>query len=293
MERWMTPDLNRVLLLLGIGMISFSVLIGVMAKRIRNTFKPFSKRAILYGIVALIPFALAGLLVATGLFANYTAWFIFFQCLFLLVGTLHLYYMQRKLPWGRDHAFWADLLFSVLIMLAGAVCFFLLYRLVNREGLELTMVMSVFFFIIPLFVLYTYRKAMAIPPKVHKQWYYPVHQPVEDPEEGKLKNMLLISFEFQKKGIDHYFTNFRAKAPADMELRLLFYYFINDYNERHPQEKIHFLNDYGEPCGWMFYKKPKWYTVITKYMDADKTIFINRIRENDVIVCARTFEPVS
>ncbi len=45
---------------------------------------------------------------------------------------------------------------------------------------------------------------------------------LEDPDENKLKNMLLISFEFQKGGTDHCFTNFRAKAPADMELRLLF-----------------------------------------------------------------------
>jgi hypothetical protein len=289
MERWMTPDLNKVLMLLGIGMLSFSVLIGVMAKRIRKSFKPFSKRALLFGLVSLIPFALAGLLVATGLFSNYTSWYIFFQALFLLTGSLHLYYMERKLPWGQDQAFWADLLFTLLIMLAGGICFFMLYRLVNREGLELIMSTSVFFFILPLFVLYTWRTAMVIPPKVYKQWYYPVHQPIEDPDENKLKNMLLISFEFQKGGTDHYFTNFRAKAPADMELRLLFYYFINDYNERHPQGTIHYLNDVGEPCGWMFYKKPKWYNVFTQYMDADKTIFTNRIRENDVIVCARTY----
>lgn len=290
MERWLTPDLNKVLILLGIGMISFSVLIGVFAKRIRNSFKPFSKRALWYGLVSLVPFALAGLLVASGMFASYTSYYIFFQVLFLLTGSLHLYMMERKLPWGQDQAFWADLLFTVLIMLAGGICFFLIYRLVNREGLELIMATSAFFFMLPLFVLYTWRQAMAIPPKVYKQWYYPVHQPVEDPDENKLKNMLLISFEFQKKGVDHFFTNFRAKAPADMELRLLFYYFINDYNERHPQGRINYLNDVGEPCGWMFYKKPKWYTVFTSYMDADKTIFTNRIRENDVIVCARTFE---
>ncbi len=75
-----------------------------------------------------------------------------------------------------------------------------------------------------------------------------------------------------------------------MELGELFYYFINDYNERHPQGQIMFSNGTGKPYGWMFYKKPKWYTILTTYMDSDKTIYLNRIRENDVIVCSRIIE---
>jgi hypothetical protein len=196
--------------------------------------------------------------------------------------------MHRKMDWGKEKkTFVPDLIFTFLILLAGSICFMLAYRWLNREGLEISMMFSTLFFIIPLFVWHTFLSAMAIPPKVLNQWYYPVHEPMEDPEENKLKNMLLISFEFQKNGQDSFFTNFRAKAPVDMELGELFYYFINDYNERHPQGQIHFTNGTGKPYGWMFYKKPKWYTILTTYMDADKTIYLNRIRENDVIVCSR------
>jgi len=74
-----------------------------------------------------------------------------------------------------------------------------------------------------------------------------------------------------------------------MELGELFYYFINDYNERHPLEHIQYVNGPGDPHGWMFYKKPKWYNILTRYMDADRTIFLNGIRENDVIVCIRAY----
>lgn len=290
MERFITPDLNKVLMLLGIGFLSLSVILGFVARKIRNSFKPFSKRAILYLVIAALLFALTGLIIGAPLFSSYTGYFIFFQVLFLLYGTAHVYLMERKLPWGADRAFWPDFIFTFLVMVAGAVGFVLAYRLVNREGLEIALMPSVLVFLVPLFVLYTFRQAMALPPKVLKQWYYPVHQPVEDPDESKLKNLLLISFEFQKKGDDAWYTNFRAKAPTDMELGTLFYYFINDYNERHPEGRIHFVNGQGTPHGWMFYKKPKWYNIFTRYVDADRTIFTNNIRENDVIVCARTFE---
>jgi hypothetical protein len=284
----LSPELNKLLLYLGIGLISFSAIIAVFAKKIRSSFKPFSKRAIWYLLISVAVFSLTGLFIAARFFSSYNGYFIFFQVLFLLYGGLHIYMMHRKMDWGKEKkTFVPDLIFTFLILLAGSICFMLAYRWLNREGLEISMMFSTLFFIIPLFVWHTFLSAMAIPPKVLNQWYYPVHEPMEDPEENKLKNMLLISFEFQKNGQDSFFTNFRAKAPVDMELGELFYYFINDYNERHPQGQIHFTNGTGKPYGWMFYKKPKWYTILTTYMDADKTIYLNRIRENDVIVCSR------
>lgn len=287
----LSPELNKLLLYLGIGLISFSAIIGVFAKKVRNSFKPFSKRAIWYLLVSVAVFALTGLFIAARFFSSYNGYFIFFQVLFLLYGALHIHMMHRRMDWGKEkQTFVPDLIFTFLILLAGSICFMLAYRWLNREGLEISMMFSALFFIIPLFVWHTFLYALAIPPKVLNQWYYPVHEPMEDPEESKLKNMLLISFEFQKNGQESYFTNFRAKAPVDMELGELFYYFINDYNERHPQGQIHFSNGTGKPYGWMFYKKPKWYTIMTTYMDSDKTIYLNRIRENDVIVCSRILE---
>jgi hypothetical protein len=287
----LSPELNKLLLYLGIGLISFSAIIGVFAKKIRSSFKPFSKRAIWYLLISVAVFAVTGLFIAASFFSSYNGYFIFFQVLFLLYGSLHIYLMHKKMDWGKEkQSFVPDLIFTFIILLAGSICFMLAYRWLNREGLEISMMFSTLFFIIPLFVWHTFLSALAIPPKVLNQWYYPVHEPMEDPEESKLKNMLLISFEFQKNGQDTYFTNFRAKAPVDMELGELFYYFINDYNERHPQGQIHFSNGTGKPYGWMFYKKPKWYTVLTTYMDSDKTIYLNRIRENDVIVCSRILE---
>jgi hypothetical protein len=141
--------------------------------------------------------------------------------------------------------------------------------------------------LVPYFVYQTYLKSVAIPPKIYKEWYYPAHAQEPDLEEAKLKNLLVISFEFQKQMEDRYFTNFRAKAPVDMEFGQLFYYFINDYNDRHGGSSIRYSNMQGDLHGWIFYRKPKWYHLSTKYIDTEKTIFINNIRENDVIICNR------
>ena len=288
MERWMTPDFGRLMMYLGIGMISLSVIISLVARKIRSTFKPFSKKAIWYLLAAGAVFALTSLLVALKWFSSYAGYFVFFQVVFLLYGALHVYLMKLKLNWGEDDmGFVAELIYTILVMLLGMIAFMLVYRLVNREGLELSMMLSTLIFIVPLFVWQTFQTALYIPPKVLNQWYYPVHEAREEPDETKLKNMLLISFEFQKNGQDPYFTNFRARAPVDMDLGELFYYFINDYNERHPNGQILYSNGTGKPYGWMFYKKPRWYTILTRYMDAEKTIYLNRIRENDVIVCSR------
>jgi hypothetical protein len=176
----------------------------------------------------------------------------------------------------------------VLVALLGSIGFILLYGYTNKDDFQYLMAGGVLLFVVPFFFYNTFRKALAIPPKILKQWYYPVQEDVEEPDENKMKNLLVISFEFPKQAHDNSFTNFRAKAPVDMEMGKLFYYFINDYNERHPNGRIQFINKGGEPHGWIFYKKPKWYSVMTKYVDADKTIFNNRIRENDVIICTRS-----
>lgn len=288
MEKWMSPEVQRMLAILGIGFLSLGVLMGFVIAKIRGSFKPFTRPTVFYILAYGAAFALIGFGIASPWFASYLQYYIFFQALIALLGSLHVYTMYRFMKWTDANTFWPELLLTLVITLLGGLCFIMTYRIINREGLELAMASAALFFIIPFFVYRTYRAAIAIPPKVLKQWYYPLNQQnVMEPDESKLKNLLVISFEFQKKKGDKYYTNFRAKAPVDMEFGELFYYFINDYNERHPNSTINYTTQQREPDGWIFYKKPKWYTIVTSYIDTERTVFINHIRENDVIICSR------
>ena len=279
MGRWMS--------LLGVGAIGLATLMGWLISRAKGSFKAFSKRTILYTLSYVLFLALTGFCIALPLFSQYLYYFIFFQALYLAAGILHLFTARRWLKWMGPGAFWPGLLHLLVMMLLGAVGMIMTYRIVNRDGAEIAMSTSLLFFILPYFVYQTYQLSIAMPPKIYKQWYYPVHSQEPELNEAKLRNMLVISFEFQKQMNDRYFTNFRAKAPVDMEFGDLFYYFINDYNDRHENGSIRYSDTHGGVHGWIFYRKPKWYHLSTKYIDTDKTVFINNIRENDVIICNR------
>jgi hypothetical protein len=288
MEKLVANDLSKLLILLSMGFAGIFILFVNMVVRLKGKFKPYQKSTILYLLVSLIFFAaIAG----TGYWhasRHYLTFFLLYQCCFLLLGVVHVYWMEQHLKWSGMGALWAELLFTVVTSITGSIVFLLVYRWFNPQGLVFHMAGSIILFMVPWFVHRTFQYAITIPPRVLKQWYYPVSEEIEEPDEKKLKHLLVISFEFQKQVTDAHFTNFRAKAPVDMDLGELFYYFVNDYNDRHPHAKIEFINGNGEPHGWVFYKKPKWYSLMMQYIDAEQTVFKNRIRENDVIICRRS-----
>jgi hypothetical protein len=284
-----TNDTNKVLMILGLLAMGMSALLAKMIGKIKGSFKPYTKATIWYTVMCLIFFAVIAFTAHPQIFTEPVTFLIFYQAYFLLFGSLHFYMMHQILRWSGDEStFWAEVLYTAILGMFGSLGFVLIYRLVSAEQSVYLMATSSLFFIIPLFVFHTFRKAVAIPPRVLKHWLYPFNENIGDPDESKMKNLLVISFEFPKRASDTHFTNFRAKAPTDMEFGQLFYYFINDYNERHPNEKIEFISNQGDVHGWIFYKKPRWHSFLTRYIDTGKTIYTNNIRENDVIICSRS-----
>jgi hypothetical protein len=289
MEKVITNEMTKFLIFLGVCVMALLVMVSGLITKAEGSIKPYRKQTILYMLVAFLLFALIGLAALPAFIGDSMTVFILLQAYFLLLGFAHYYYMHQYLLWtGSKKAFGVELAFTVLLSLMGAIGFLIIYRLINKNGLQYIMVASALFFIIPFLLFNTFRRAIAIPPKIVKEWFYPVEQEVEEPEESKMKNLLVISFEFRKQTYDPHYTNFRAKAPVDMDFGKLFYFFINDYNERHPNSRIQFVNGSGEAHGWIFYKKPRWHSLITRYIDGEKTIFNNFIKENDVIICERS-----
>jgi hypothetical protein len=128
-----------------------------------------------------------------------------------------------------------------------------------------------------------------IPVKILRKWQYPVDKHIDDPSDREMESPLVVGFEFKKKPDDENMTTFRAKAPKEMTFGKLFYYFINDYNNRNPDEKIEYLDDKNKPVSWIFYIKPTWFSGI-RYIDPQETNSFNFIKENSVIVCKRVTE---
>jgi hypothetical protein len=289
MEKLFTAELLRMLGILGLGGFSLMAIMGRFIGKIRGSFQPYLKTTIVYLLIAVLSFSCIALLGHTALFYWPLRSYIIFQLLFVLLGALHIYTMPKYLEWSKgEKAFPIMVLFTFIVALFGFMFFVVVFKWMNNDGYHYIAATSAIFFIIPLFVYHTFLKAIAIQPKIFEEWFYPINKEVQEPDDDKLKNMLVISFEFQKKLNDQHFTNFRSKAPRDMDFGQLFYYFINDYNERHPNGKIEFADKSMSAYGWIFYKKPRWFTINTVYINTEKTFYANRIRENDVIVCRRS-----
>lgn len=289
MEKLVTNELVKYIIILGAGGVAIMAIMARLITKLKGSFKPYSKSTIIYLLVFVFFFAVIGISSLPIFFDKTFTAFIFLQVYFLLLGCCHVYFLDKKLDWvGEEKGILPEILFTVLVGVFGCMAYLLIYHWLNKNGFEKILATSIIFFVIPFFFYQAFNRAMVIPPKVIKQWFYPVNEEIEEPDDNKMKNLMVISFEFQKHSNDNQVTNFRAKAPRDMELGQLFYFFINDYNAMHTNSEIQFMNSSGEPQGWIFYKKPKWNSLVTRYIDAEKTIFTNRIFENDVIICSRS-----
>ena len=288
MEKLFTQEVIRMLGIVGFASLGFMMLIGRFINKARGSFQPYLKPTIFYLLVFMLVMSLFALVGLDAVFKRPGFIYIIAQLLCIGAGILHLQVLPRVIKWaGGEKTFWLEALFTLVLCGFGYMAFVLVFKLLNQDGYHFLMATCVIWVLIVQLVYETFRKALQIPVKVYKEWYYPLQTGIKDPDEEKMKHMLVISFQFQKKTTDSFFTNFRAKAPVDMEFGELFYFFINDYNERHPNGKIQYTNEKGEPYGWFFCRKPKWYQFGNGFIDDTKTFFANRIRENDVIVCLR------
>jgi hypothetical protein len=289
MEKLISSELTKYLLVLGASAIALYALLVRLVTRTKGSFKPYQRETLLYLICGAILFGGIALFAHPAFHISPGALLMILQAYFLLLGILHLYFVGGRLKLTHpEHDFFQELLLTGLVACFGAACFLILFRRMDPRGLDLFMLGASLFFLVPLLFVETFRKAISIPSRIRQLWHYPVDSDIAEPDDHKLRNLIVISFEFLKDPQDTALTSFRAKAPVEMEFGELFYYFINDYNERHQQSRIGFSDDGGQPFGWAFYKKKGKLSFFTAYVDANKTIRQNGIKENDIIICERS-----
>ncbi|GAA3515773.1 TssN family type VI secretion system protein [Aquimarina addita] len=280
----LNPDFIKIgLLLLGVSAILMGLVSGL-----KKLFTKNKKKFFLYIIVTVILFA------ATAFLSNEKVLndiplnnYIAFQILFLLLGSLHVFTLRKFFPDLSENFsdFWTEFLYTIVTVFVGLIGFLFIVDMYKPEY-QYMFTSSALWFIIPFMVVKLYEFSIAVPVAIYKKWFYPIDKRMQDPKNEELVNPLVISFEFNKKKRTKEFSNFRLKAPEKMEFGKLFYFFINDYNERHPGGEIQFLDEKNNPYGWIFYTKPKWFGS-QKHIDFTRTVESNNIVEDDVIICKR------
>lgn len=248
-------------------------------------------------LVSLLYILVAGIIIGLGgFFANIHLMSITHQMIFyllsgwmLIFGITHVFLLSKILRWSEGSNFWVKLFFTIVTGLVGGIFMLLAFQISGYStfvGIHLT---SLLLFIIPNIFYGIVVFYVKIPVKVLRKWYYPVDRHIEEPRDREMESPLVVGFEFKKKSSDKNITTFRAKAPKEMTFGKLFYYFINDYNDRNPDEKIEYLDEKDKPVSWIFYFKPKLFGSI-RYIDPEETNSFNLVKENSVILCKRVIE---
>jgi len=269
-----------------ISLIFAGSIILVLFKRVK-VLKKYGLISMLYLVLISILLAAPTLLLLFDLKTSDMVLLILVQSFILLLGIAHVLQSPAALPWYKEQSFIIQILFILCIVFLAYFFSDLSLSYIVHPKLRLLWFLSLLWFVVPSLLNETVNLLMKVPPRQFKKWVYPLNEKIADPTDEELKDPLVVSFVFRKNAQHEEVTTFRVKAPVGMQLGRLFYFFINDYNERHPGSRISYADENGEPHGWVFMKIRNKLLGLKSVADPEGSITSNDIRENDELICSR------
>lgn len=269
--------------------IAFCIILSMIFSQKTVEFKQkYKSKFYIYLFSMAFVYAIISLLGYNKLFSDNNLYeFIFYQICSLIIGIIHCYAYRAYFNKFGFKKSGMEYLFALLAAFFSAVPFMLIYSFL--KGTELTYLMLGHFivFFIPTFLNDTFNRAMAIPPKVYVTWQFPEnYKEAAGVSDEEMRDLVVFTFLMDKDKNATKYSVYRGKGPTRIDFGRLFYNFIIDYNERHPEEKIQ-VEDENGLFEWVFFLQPKWYES-TKYIDPNLTLYMNGIEENSVIFCMRS-----
>ena len=103
----------------------------------------------------------------------------------------------------------------------------------------------------------------------------------------------IVTFVFSKKHNEESRSNFQSKAPFELKLGDLFYFFIQEWNYKNAQSTIEYmLEDQSTAYEWQFYVKPNWYSP-RRYLDPEKTVKEVLTKSSQIVITERVIPETS
>lgn len=274
--------INKVSILFSIFLLLAAGFFGIYLATVKDAVKRKWK-LLLYLIVTGI---LIGVLSVLGFleFTKLPLWiFIAANAWLLIVGIAHAWFFEKIIT--LDSKIAGKILFTLASCLFGFGLMLLSYKLYFKIPFPRFYFLPAFFFIAPTLVLIAFEYFVEIPLKVFKAWDFPVPGTLPDPTDSEMADPIIINFEISKQ-VKESRTVFKAKAPKAMELGKLFYFFIIDYNSRHPNNPILINDSNNKLFKWTFLATPN---IIAgkKHLDPELTIADNKLKENTSVICER------
>ncbi|WP_445456855.1 TssN family type VI secretion system protein [Flavobacterium sp. HNIBRBA15423] len=274
-------EIIYLLLLIAIAIV-INVLIGSKIPKFRQQRKKFY----LYIFIQVVVFIIFSCILYNLKDTSLNQRLISFQIYLAVAGVIHLktFHDYFKKFEAKNFISEIAIIFSASLFLAAFM--YVITKYFSDGEFSLYLLTSLFFFILPTLCYKLFEYSISIPVKLHKRWFYPLNDKYPSPKVSEMKNIIILNLVFQKKATDTQIINFKVKAPRAIDFGRLFYYFINDYNEKNPNSQIHFVDEKNQPYGWYFYSKPKWFSS-SEYIDPEQAIDTNNIKDGSTIICQR------
>lgn len=258
------------------------MLIGTKMPRLRQEKKRYFFYILLQAVVFLIYGAILYNLKGTTLQMR----FISLQVYMLIAGAVHAIVFKLYFKQFDTKEIYKEV--AVAITSALFLVAFIVMIISHFRELEYMWYLTgaAFCFIIPTLCYILFETAVSIPAKLHKRWFYPVNARYPAPQIADMRNVIILNLIFEKNANERQIINFKVKAPRAFEFGKLFYYFINDYNDKNPNSRIHYFDENNEPYGWYFHTKPRWFSS-SEYIDPELAVDTNNIKDGETIICQR------
>lgn len=286
----MTPVFNPRMLVPGV-VIALALFFAGLFFFLNSGGKKISVKFFLaYTIITVVAFALISLTA----FITIERPVLFFagsQGLMLLAGTIHAIALANSNKREEENVFWHELVFSLYVALLGGFVYFMIFsRIAKQTEYSLFMMYSLIAFFVPFLVYKTFEFLIAIPAEEYEKWYYPLDISFDDVDEDKDFDerqtvVLKLNVVGQRPGETN-LVHTAMVAPQRWEFGRWYAFLLVTRNEAKPGEKIEYTDEFGQPHGWYFYVKGKWYQSM-KLIDPKLTVSENELTGKELIICER------
>lgn len=278
---------------MNLGILQFSLiflvlgsLLIIVVKKLKSVFSANCKKGLFYILAMALLFFSAGFLSKEGLFGGSLLFnYVIICTVFLIIGIVHFLALSKFLSWDNEVKRFSEIVFTAIVIVIGSLAYLNAAAYFGASTFQYFFLSCIIIFFVPLSYIGMWKALVSLPVPIFHKWYYPIARNISLPDTDELRNLRIISLEFNKTPKSPK-SVFKAKAPENMNFGKFFYHFINDYNHKSPESPITYLDETNQTWGWSFHVKPNILST-TRNINPEHTIDANKIKENTTIICQR------
>lgn len=249
--------------------------------------KLFSLNSMLYLAIAIILLALPVLLAflvkkgAIGLMTLYIITAIYAT----ILGSIHIITHYKKVKWAEKAVdIFPDVLYTMVITLMATVLFNFVYQFITADSEKyITLFVSLFPFMIPMFILKTVTLYNQIPELDYQTYKISMGNRRVSPAEIRNSAKRKVNFLVNMKSGKTKREKIEASLFSDVEFGVCVYHILKEYNTRPELPDVSLRDDEGNEKEFIFYFKPR-FLGIKRMIDPLKSVLDNKIGNKSNIV---------